>query len=368
MTFDQLIIDGQRPRRVGYPPARRVTSPLVRINGELERWTQVAPLTAAHLEAIAARLLPPVHQERLQTKLEVDVAWQAAGVGRIRASVFRQRGTIAVSMRLIPDKIPSLEALGLPPSVVELAEGVARPGARHRRHRQRQEHDARGARRSDQPHAPGAHPDDRRPDRVRPRGRDGGRHAARDRLRHADATPPACAARCVRTRTSFSSAKCATPRRSRRRWSPPRPATSCSRRCTRSTRRRPSTASSRCSRRTSSSRSAPAVARAAGRRVAAPDAARRRRGRALAAEVLIATPLIRDCIEDRDKTEPDSRARSSRASRVRHAELRPGDPSPCKEELVTHRRSRAWVTNVEEFRMRLRGITAGSAAASRWAR
>jgi twitching motility protein PilT len=68
-----------------------------------------------------ARLLPPVHQEKLQTKLEVDVAWQAAGVGRCRASVFKQRGTIAVSMRLIPDEIPSLETLGLPPSIAKLA-------------------------------------------------------------------------------------------------------------------------------------------------------------------------------------------------------------------------------------------------------
>ena len=53
--------------------------------------------------------------------MEVDVAWQAAGVGRIRASVFRQRGTIAVSMRLIPAQIPSPESLGLPASVIDLA-------------------------------------------------------------------------------------------------------------------------------------------------------------------------------------------------------------------------------------------------------
>ncbi len=68
------------------------------------------------------RLLPPVHQERLQTRMEVDVAWQAPGVGRVRASVFRQRGTIGISMRLIPSQVPSLEALGLPQSVVSLAE------------------------------------------------------------------------------------------------------------------------------------------------------------------------------------------------------------------------------------------------------
>src|SRR6187549_2811093 len=115
MTFDQLIVAASA-RGASDIHLRAGHVPLVRINGDLERWTAVAPVSAAHMEAIAARLLPPVHQEKLQTKLEVDVAWQAAGVGRCRASVFKQRGTIAVSMRLIPDEIPSLETLGLPPS------------------------------------------------------------------------------------------------------------------------------------------------------------------------------------------------------------------------------------------------------------
>ncbi len=43
-------------------------------------------------------------------------------MGRCRASVFRQRGTIAVSMRLIPAAVLSLQALGLPGSVVTLAD------------------------------------------------------------------------------------------------------------------------------------------------------------------------------------------------------------------------------------------------------
>ncbi len=121
MTFDQLITTaGARGASDIHLRAGHV--PLVRIDGLLERWTSVAPVSASDLDAFAARLLSPVHQERLRTKLEVDVAWQAPGVGRVRASVFRQRGTVAISMRLIPETVPSLEALGLPPSVVALAE------------------------------------------------------------------------------------------------------------------------------------------------------------------------------------------------------------------------------------------------------
>jgi twitching motility protein PilT len=121
MTFDELVASAGA-RKASDIHLRAGQPPLVRIGGALERWgNEVAPFTAPHLEAIASRILAPHQQERLLTKLEVDVAWQAPGVGRIRASVFRQRGTIAVSMRLIPAHVPSLEELGLPPSVVKLA-------------------------------------------------------------------------------------------------------------------------------------------------------------------------------------------------------------------------------------------------------
>jgi twitching motility protein PilT len=120
MTFDELVAVAGEHRasdihlRAGHPP-------LVRIGGSLERWGHVAPMSADQLSALADRILSPYHQERLETAFEVDVAWQAPGVGRVRASVFRQRGTIAMSMRLIPAAVPAPEDLGLPASVIELA-------------------------------------------------------------------------------------------------------------------------------------------------------------------------------------------------------------------------------------------------------
>jgi twitching motility protein PilT len=135
MTFDQLIAAAAASKasdihlRAGHPP-------LVRINSELQPWPAVAALTPAHLEAIAARMLPPgiflgqgrgvsaggTGDTQTEGRLEVDVAWQASEAVRIRASVFRQRGTVGVTMRLIPDRIPPIESLGLPPSVIKLAE------------------------------------------------------------------------------------------------------------------------------------------------------------------------------------------------------------------------------------------------------
>jgi twitching motility protein PilT len=119
MTFDKLILEASA-RGASDIHLRADHVPLVRVDGTLERWNHVAPISAAALEAVATRVLSPMHQANLQTRMEVDVAWQAPNVGRIRASVFRQRGTIAISMRLIPAQIPTPESLGLPPAVINL--------------------------------------------------------------------------------------------------------------------------------------------------------------------------------------------------------------------------------------------------------
>ena len=144
----------------------------------------------------------------------------------------------------------------LPPVLKTHRRGGARPRARHRHDRQRQEHDAGGADRPHQQHALRAHDDGRGSDRVPPPRQPVDHQPARGRRSTRGRSRTRCAARCARIPTSSWSARCATSRRSRRRCSPPRPATSCSRRCTRSTRPRRSTASSPSFRRTSRSRSA----------------------------------------------------------------------------------------------------------------
>jgi len=51
---------------------------------------------------------------------EIDFAYTLQGKGRFRVNVFRQRGTVAMVMRLLPFKIPAPRELGLPMSVQEL--------------------------------------------------------------------------------------------------------------------------------------------------------------------------------------------------------------------------------------------------------
>ena len=78
----------------------------------------------------------------------------------------------------------------------EAGRGAPRADPRHRRHRRRQDDDARRDARAHQPHPPAAHRHDRGPDRVPPRGRPVHREPARGRDRHrvVPRGAPACAA------------------------------------------------------------------------------------------------------------------------------------------------------------------------------
>ncbi len=76
-------------------------------------------------EEIRNLLLPLLtveqNQELLRTK-SADLCFSREGIGRFRANIHHQRGTIAGSIRVLPEKIPTLESLHLPPILRKLAD------------------------------------------------------------------------------------------------------------------------------------------------------------------------------------------------------------------------------------------------------
>jgi twitching motility protein PilT len=86
-------------------------------------------------------------------------------------------------------------------------------------------------------------------------------------------------------------------------------------------------------------------------------------GRALAAEVLIATAYIRDCIAEPDKTSLMADAIAAGGSQYGMQTFDQAILRLYEQGLVTMEEALRWVTNVEEFKMRLRGITTGTVAA-----
>ena len=102
---------------VGYPPHYR-------LHGELLGAIKVPPMTPADTETIAKIILSdrPDKIDFHRPFGEIDVSYSLAGRGRFRASIFRQRGTVGIVMRLIPFHVKSLDELNLPPVIAEIAD------------------------------------------------------------------------------------------------------------------------------------------------------------------------------------------------------------------------------------------------------
>ncbi len=81
------------------------------------------PLRPEDTENIARVVIKdPKIKAEIATLREHDAAYAAAGVGRFRVNIYRQRGTIGIVMRAIPTRIPNFEDLGCPAPCGMLAE------------------------------------------------------------------------------------------------------------------------------------------------------------------------------------------------------------------------------------------------------
>jgi twitching motility protein PilT len=86
-------------------------------------------LTPAHTVAIAKALLGDnkAGEESLEKHGSADLSFSLAGLSRFRVNIFKQRGTYAIVMRVVPNEVPSFEDLGIPPvlrDIVELKNGI----------------------------------------------------------------------------------------------------------------------------------------------------------------------------------------------------------------------------------------------------
>jgi twitching motility protein PilT len=93
-----------------------------RIDGKLVALTKQA-LTPEQTKQIALRLIANEDDRARIDKLrDYDCSWGAAGIGRFRVNILRQRSSFMIVMRVIPFEAPSFEKLGLPPALGDIAE------------------------------------------------------------------------------------------------------------------------------------------------------------------------------------------------------------------------------------------------------
>src|SRR5258706_123008 len=101
-------------------------APQVEINGQLREVNiaGVGKLLPEATSRIANDSIAPheIVSGKLEKEGSADLSYSLPGVARFRVNVFRQRGTYAIVMRVIPQTIPDFAALNLPPHLGEIAE------------------------------------------------------------------------------------------------------------------------------------------------------------------------------------------------------------------------------------------------------
>ncbi len=101
---------------VGRPPFFRIDGDLMPSDFDI--------LTDDEMERLAKQLLTPKREYRLEEENEIDFAYQIIAHdqrARFRVNIFRQKGTVAASLRHVSDRIPSFEELNLPLILEELS-------------------------------------------------------------------------------------------------------------------------------------------------------------------------------------------------------------------------------------------------------
>lgn len=91
--------------------------PMIRVDGVLHPLPDFPVLSVTDTEAIAQKIMSARHWESFQRDLQADLSAGIKGVGRMRVNAFFQRGTIALSLRVINTRIPTPQELKLPPVV-----------------------------------------------------------------------------------------------------------------------------------------------------------------------------------------------------------------------------------------------------------
>ena len=95
--------------------------PVMRVNGILKPVDSVGKLTPAEAKELIYTILNEDQIKEFEAEKELDMSFGVDGLSRFRVNVYRDRGSTVAAFRAIPYEIRSLEELGLPRVVGDLA-------------------------------------------------------------------------------------------------------------------------------------------------------------------------------------------------------------------------------------------------------
>ncbi len=95
--------------------------PMVRVHGTLTPLTGFPRLTSQDTESLAGQMMTDFQKVRLTEDLDLDFAYSLQGFGRFRGSIFHQRGSLAIALRIIPLEVKTVRQLLLPEVLEKIA-------------------------------------------------------------------------------------------------------------------------------------------------------------------------------------------------------------------------------------------------------
>jgi len=95
--------------------------PIYRIDGLLKPLANAPKLAPEQMETMAQDIMNAKQRQRYEEIHEVDMAYGVPGLGRFRANIFSQRGSVSMVFRFIPFDIKGLDELLLPPVIKKIA-------------------------------------------------------------------------------------------------------------------------------------------------------------------------------------------------------------------------------------------------------
>lgn len=97
----------------GLPPVKRVDGKLIRM--------EYQPLTSEQVEQLLFPMMSNDQRRRLEQDWELDFSYGIKGMGRFRVNFYKDKGSYAAAFRSINSEAPTLENMGMPPIVTEIA-------------------------------------------------------------------------------------------------------------------------------------------------------------------------------------------------------------------------------------------------------
>ena len=96
-------------------------APSLRIHGKLAALDDSPVLGPQETREIVYSILSDSQRQQLETAHQVDFSWSIPRTARMRVNAYMQRGAISAAFRMTPGQVDSLESLGMPQIVRDMA-------------------------------------------------------------------------------------------------------------------------------------------------------------------------------------------------------------------------------------------------------